>query len=60
MMAAWPDALTPASADDLITALAFALRFQGRKHIHDADEMMAEIVARRLAEHLFARRLSWS
>ncbi|WP_147262873.1 hypothetical protein [Roseiarcus fermentans] len=47
-----PDALTPASADDLVAALAFALRFQGRKRVHNADEIMAEIVARRLAEHL--------
>ena len=47
-----PAPLTPASPDDLVSALAFALRFQGRRRIHDADEIMAEIVARRLAEHL--------
>jgi len=44
--------LTPAAPDDLVSALAFALRFQGRRRVHDADEIMAEIVARRLAEHL--------
>jgi hypothetical protein len=44
--------LTPATPEDLVTALAFALRFQGRKRVHNADEIMAEIVARRLAEHL--------
>ena len=33
-------------------ALAFALRFQGRKRVHNADEIMAEIVAKRLVEHL--------
>ena len=37
---------------DLADALAYALRFQGRKRVHDADEIMAEIVARRLVEHL--------
>ncbi len=44
--------LTPASPDDLADALAFALRFQGRKRNHGADEIMAEIVAKRLVEHL--------
>ncbi len=47
-----PDALTPASAEDLTDALTFALRFQGRKRVHNADEIMAEIIARRLVEHL--------
>jgi hypothetical protein len=46
------DKLTPASRDDLVEALAFALRFQGRKRSHRADEIMAEIVAKRLVEHL--------
>ncbi len=44
--------LKPATSEDLIAALAFALRFQGRKRVHNADEIMAEIVAKRLAEHL--------
>lgn len=44
--------LTPATPDDLAAALAFALRFQGRKRVHNADEIMAEIVAKRLVEHL--------
>jgi hypothetical protein len=44
--------LTPADPRDLAEALAFALRFQGRKRVHTADEIMAEIVARRLVEHL--------
>jgi hypothetical protein len=50
-----PDAverLTPADPADLADALAFALRFQGRKRVHNADEIMAEIGARRLVEHL--------
>ncbi len=44
--------LMPASAEDLADALAFALRFQGRKRVHNADEIMVEIVAKRLVEHL--------
>ena len=49
-----PDAdnLTPADPSDLADALAFALRFHGRKRVHKADEIMAEIVAKRLVEHL--------
>jgi hypothetical protein len=46
------DRLTPATPEDLAAALAFALRFQGRKRVHNADEIMAEIVAKRLVEHL--------
>ncbi len=46
------DALTPATAQDVADALAFALRFQGRKRVHNADELMSLIVARRLVEHL--------
>jgi hypothetical protein len=44
--------LSPASPDDIADALAFALRFDGRKRKHDAGEIMAAIVARRLVEHL--------
>jgi hypothetical protein len=36
----------------LSDALAFALRFEGRKGVHNADEIMSDIVARRLVEHL--------
>ena len=46
------DALSPATAEDVAVALAFALRFQGRKCVHNADELMSVIVARRLVEHL--------
>ena len=48
----YADQLTPADPQDLADALAFALRFQGRKRVHNADEIMAEIVAKRLLEHL--------
>jgi hypothetical protein len=46
------DRLTPASSEDPANALAFALRFSGRKRTHDAAEIMAAIVAKRLVEHL--------
>jgi hypothetical protein len=46
------DRLTPATPEDLADALAFALRYNGRKRVHDAAEMAANIVAKRLAEHL--------
>jgi hypothetical protein len=44
--------LTPVDPDDLAAALAFALRFEGRKRQHDADAFMADIVAKRLVRHL--------
>jgi hypothetical protein len=47
-----PVDLTPAAREDLADALAFALRYSGRKRTHDAGEMMAAIVAKRLVEHL--------
>jgi hypothetical protein len=40
--------LTPADPEDLAAALAFALKFEGRKRWHDADAFMADIVAKRL------------
>ena len=43
---------SPTTADDLESALAFALRFEGRKRVHNADEIMTAIVAKRLAAHL--------
>jgi hypothetical protein len=49
-----PDTATlrPATWDELTQSLSFALRFNGRKRVHDADEMMARITAERLVEHL--------
>jgi hypothetical protein len=41
-----------ASPRALVDALAFALRFSGRKRIHNGDEIMAAIVAKCLVEHL--------
>ena len=49
-----PDAPTirPATRDELPQSPSFALRFNGRKRTHDADETMARITAERLVEHL--------
>ena len=44
--------LTRANPDDLAAALAFALKFEGRKRWHDADAFMADIVAKRLVRYL--------
>jgi hypothetical protein len=41
-----------ASPDDVAQSLAFALLYTGRKRARDADTMMADIVAKRLVEHL--------
>ena len=49
--------LMPADPDDLAAALAFALKFEGRKRQHDADAFMADIVAKRLVRYLRARPL---
>ena len=46
------DKLTPADPSDIAAALAFALRFAGRKRVHNADEIMSKIVAKRLVERL--------
>ena len=43
-----PTNLTPAYPSDLAAALAWALAYQGRKRIHKADGIMAEIVTKRL------------
>jgi hypothetical protein len=37
---------------NLADALAFALRYSGRKQTRDSGDMMAAIVAKRLVEHL--------
>jgi hypothetical protein len=46
------DKLTPADPDDLAASIAFALKFEGRKRWHDADALMADIVAKRLIRYL--------
>jgi hypothetical protein len=46
------DKLTPADPHDLADAVAFALRFDGRRRVHSADEYMATIAAERVVRHL--------
>ena len=46
------DELMPADPRDLACAVAFALRFEGRKRVHNADEYMAAIAAERVVRHL--------
>ena len=47
-----PPDLSPATPEDIADALAFALRYSGRKRVHDSADIMAGIVAKRLVEHL--------
>lgn len=49
-----PDAaqLRPAEPEDVTQALAFALRYRGRKRVDTAGEAMARITAERVVEHL--------
>jgi hypothetical protein len=46
------DKLTPPEPRDLADAIAFALRFEGRKRVHQADEYMAATAAERVVRHL--------
>jgi hypothetical protein len=44
--------LRPATTDEITEALAFALRYDGRRRVFTADEPMARITADRLVRHL--------
>ncbi len=44
--------LRPATAQEIADSLSFALRYDGRKRVHQADEFMARITAERLVQHL--------
>ena len=46
------DDLTPATREDLVSSLSFALRFDGRKRTHKADDFMARVAAEHLVDHL--------
>jgi hypothetical protein len=46
------DKLTLASPEDVANSVAFALRWSGRKRVHDSDAMMASIAADRIVRHL--------
>jgi hypothetical protein len=49
-----PTRLTCATPDEIADALSFALRYQGRKRVNHADDMMARITPERLVQHLEA------
>ena len=44
--------LRPADPDAIRDALAFALRYDGRRRVTTGDEFMAKITAERLVRHL--------
>ena len=44
--------LRSATAHEVADALAFALRYNGRRRVHDADHAMGRITADRLVRHL--------
>ena len=44
--------MKPATSDEIASALSFALLFNGRRRAHGGDTLMADIVAKRLVEHL--------
>ncbi len=47
-----PNPTRAVTEDELIESLAFALRYEGRKRVHHADDTMARITAERLVRHL--------
>ena len=44
--------LTPATPEDLVDALSFALRFEGRRRVYHAEDSMGRITADRLERYL--------
>jgi hypothetical protein len=46
------DHLRPATAAEIADSLSFALRYDGRRRVHHADDAMARITADRLVAHL--------
>jgi len=44
--------LSPATREEVISSLSFALRFAGRKRTHQSNDFMARIAAEHLADHL--------
>lgn len=45
-------ALRPATAEEIARSPSYALRYEGRKRVHHADDAMARITAERLVRHL--------
>jgi hypothetical protein len=48
----WHDLPANAIPDEITQALSFALRYDGRKRVHHADDAMARIPGDRLVRHL--------
>ncbi len=44
--------LRPATPDEIAETLSFALCYEGRKRVRQADDIMARITAERLVQHL--------
>jgi hypothetical protein len=44
--------LRPVDPAELAQAFAYALRYDGRRRVRDAEELMARITAERLVRHL--------
>lgn len=44
--------LRPATPEEIADSLCYALRYDGRRRVHHADEVMARITAERLVRHL--------
>jgi len=42
----------PATPEEIGDALRFALQYEGRRRVHNADDMMARITADRLVRYL--------
>jgi hypothetical protein len=42
----------PAATEDVADSISFALRWCGRKRVHDSDALTAAIVADRILRHL--------
>ncbi|MCE2576699.1 MULTISPECIES: hypothetical protein [Komagataeibacter] len=49
-----PPDLRPASLEEIEASLSHGLRYDGRRKVHTADEMMARITAERLVAYLQA------
>ena len=45
-------ALHPATVSEIEDTLSFALRYDGRKRVHTADNVMARVTAERLTRYL--------
>ena len=44
--------LSPATPEDLVDELSFALPFEGRRRVHHSDDSMARITADRIVRYL--------